>query len=133
MTHGYEVRPARPDELATVGALTVDGYRADGLLTRSGGTDRYEAELRAAARRAAAAELLVAAEPDGRLLGTVTWCPPGSGLRELATRPDQGEFRMLGSHPLLGAAASPPLWSSTAWPTRVGWGLPSWCCRPCQG
>jgi ribosomal protein S18 acetylase RimI-like enzyme len=97
--NGYEVRPARPDELAAVGALTADGYRADGLLTRGGGTDRYEAELRDTARRAVTAELVVAAEPDGELLGTLTWCPPGSGLRELAARPDQGEFRMLAVPP----------------------------------
>jgi GNAT superfamily N-acetyltransferase len=95
----HVVRPARPDELAEVGALTADGYRVDGLLTRSAGTAQYEAELLDAAGRAAAAELLVAVEPGGRLLGTVTWCPPGSGLRELATRPDQGEFRMLAVTP----------------------------------
>ncbi|MBL8925742.1 MAG: GNAT family N-acetyltransferase, partial [Pseudonocardia sp.] len=94
-----EVRPARPDEFAAVGALTADGYRADGLLSRSGGTDHYEAELLDAAARAAAAELLVAADPGGRLLGTLTWCPPGSGLRELATGLDQGEFRMLAVAP----------------------------------
>ena len=75
--------------------MSADAYRADGLLTRSGGTEHYEAELLDAAHRAVAAELLVAAEPRGELLGAVTWCPPGSALRELATRPDQGEFRML--------------------------------------
>ena len=95
----YEIRPARPDELAAVGALTVRGYRADGLLTRNRGTGHYEAQLRDAAGRAASAELLVAATPGGELLGTVTWCPPGSGLRELAGRPDQGEFRMLAVAP----------------------------------
>ena len=95
----HHVRPARPDEFGAVGVLTAAGYRADGLLTRSGGTDRYEAELLDSAGRAAAAELLVAAEQGGRLLGTVTWCPPGSGLRELADRPDQGEFRMLAVTP----------------------------------
>jgi ribosomal protein S18 acetylase RimI-like enzyme len=95
----YEVRRARPGECPAVGALTAAGYRADGLLSRRGGTDHYEAELLDAAGRAAAAQLLVAAEPRGRLLGTVTWCPPGSGLRELATRPEQGEFRMLAVAP----------------------------------
>jgi ribosomal protein S18 acetylase RimI-like enzyme len=98
MTTDYEVRPAEPDELAEAGALCVAGYRADGFLA-SGATDHYEAELRDAAGRAAEAAVLVAAEPDGRLLGTLTWCPPGSRLRELATRPGQGEFRMLAVHP----------------------------------
>jgi hypothetical protein len=46
-----------------------------------------------------AAELLVAAEPGGRPLGTVTWCPPESGLRELATGLNQGAFRMLAVTP----------------------------------
>src|SRR4051812_25926327 len=93
----YDVRQFRADELGAVGALTADAYRADGLLTYSG--EQYEAELRDATRRAAAADLLVAAEPGGRLLGTITWCPPGSALRELATHPDQGEFRMLAVAP----------------------------------
>jgi ribosomal protein S18 acetylase RimI-like enzyme len=99
MTTDYEVRPAGPDELAEAGALSVAGYRADGFLSPSRGTDHYEAELRDAAGRAGQAAVLVAAEPGGRLLGTLTWCPPGSGLREVATRPDQGEFRMLAVHP----------------------------------
>ena len=29
----------------------------------------------------------------------MTYCPPGSGYRELATGPDQGEFRMLAVAP----------------------------------
>lgn len=95
----YDVRPARPAEWEAVAALSADAYQADGLLTRSAGTDHYEAVLRDATRRAAHAELLVATEPGGRLLGTITWCPPESGLRELATRPDQGEFRMLAVTP----------------------------------
>ena len=95
---GYEVRPARPHELPAAGELCAAGYRADGFLT-PGSTDHYEAALLDAAGRAAEAAVLVAAEPDGRLLGTLTWCPPGSGLREVATRPDQGEFRMLAVHP----------------------------------
>jgi ribosomal protein S18 acetylase RimI-like enzyme len=97
-TSGYEVRPAQPHELPAAGELCAAGYRADGFLA-PGGTDHYEAELLDAAGRAAEAAVLVAVEPDGRLVGTVTWCPPGCGLRELATRPDQGEFRMLAVHP----------------------------------
>jgi ribosomal protein S18 acetylase RimI-like enzyme len=50
--------------------------------------------LRAAADRAAKAELWVAADADG-LLGTVTYCPVGSVYREIG-RDDEGEFRMLG-------------------------------------
>jgi GNAT superfamily N-acetyltransferase len=46
----------------------------------------------------AAAEVWVA-ELAGRLVGTVTWCPPGSQYREIASRDDQAEFRMLAVDP----------------------------------
>ena len=95
------VRPARPEEYAEVGRVTAEAYRADGLLdpaslpVESG----YEAQLVDAARRAREAELWVAAEEDGDILGTVTWCPRGSPWRQLAQRDDQGEFRMLSVAP----------------------------------
>lgn len=93
------MRPAEPAEYAAAGALTAEGYLADGLLDWQDGQDLdYEAELRAGADRAASAELLVAVDPSG-LLGTVTWCPVGSPQRELATSDDQGEFRMLAVSP----------------------------------
>jgi GNAT superfamily N-acetyltransferase len=94
------VRPARPAEYAEIGRITADGYRADGLLTRpDGSTDTgYELLLLDAARRAGEAELLVAVDRR-TVLGTVTWCPPGSAWRQLARAPDQGEFRMLSVAP----------------------------------
>jgi predicted N-acetyltransferase YhbS len=90
------VRVAEPAEYAAAGRITADGYRADDLLRRTDGMIDfdYEAQLRDASRRAREAELLVAVD-DGQVLGTVTWCPPSSPWRELATRPDQAEFRML--------------------------------------
>jgi len=84
-----EVRRARLDELDTVGELTVRAYAA---FTR-GPADPYIERLRDAAARAEGAELWVAADGD-RLLGNVTYCPPGSAYREVS-RPDEGEFRML--------------------------------------
>jgi GNAT superfamily N-acetyltransferase len=92
----FVVRVAEPAEYADAGRVTADAYHADDLLHRVDGLiDRdYEAQLMDASRRAREAELLVAVD-DGRVLGTVTWCPPTSPLRELATRPDQAEFRML--------------------------------------
>ena len=42
---------------------------------------------------------LVAAAGDGTLLGTVTWCPPGSPWRELSRDAHQAEFRMLAVAP----------------------------------
>lgn len=91
------VREAKPIELATVGRLTELAYRVDGHLHDE--TD-YAAALRDAATRAAQAELLVAADSDsGAVLGTVTYCPLGSPLRELAVSADQSEFRMLAVDP----------------------------------
>lgn len=94
------VRPAREEEYAAVGALTVAGYDADGHLTlpdESADTS-YADWLADAAARAADGAILVAVE--GRtLLGTVTWCPYGSRLAELARSPHQGEFRTLSVSP----------------------------------
>jgi predicted N-acetyltransferase YhbS len=96
----FVIRPARPEEYAQVGQLTADAYRADGLLAAADHPveSSYEAKLLDAARRAREAELWVAAE-DREILGTVTWCPPGSPWRQLALRDDQAEFRMLSVAP----------------------------------
>ncbi len=92
----FVVRPARPAEYAEAGRVTAEGYHIDQLLSGHGESDTgYEARLRDAGQRAREAELLVAVDDDGELLGTVTWCGPGSPWRELAEREDQGEFRML--------------------------------------
>jgi ribosomal protein S18 acetylase RimI-like enzyme len=85
------IRPAHDEELAAVGALTFDAYAADGFITPD---DDYAAELRDAAARAREAELYVALDEDGSLVGTVTYCPEGSTYREVAG-PGEGEFRML--------------------------------------
>ena len=94
------IRRARESELAAVGALTVDGYDSEGYLLRDDGTrdEGYAAWLADAARRSREAVLLVAVERDV-LLGTVTWCPPGSANREVATLPHQGELRTLAVAP----------------------------------
>ncbi len=91
-----QVREAHEDEWAAVGDLTVAGYDADGYLTYPDGTfdDVYAGWLRDAASRGRNSVLLVAVE-DGELLGTVTWCPPGSSDRQFATSDRQGEFRTL--------------------------------------
>ncbi|WP_226345365.1 GNAT family N-acetyltransferase [Agilicoccus flavus] len=85
-----DLRLAAPAELDAVGELTLAAYAADGVI---GPDHPYAATLRDAATRAAAAELWVALD-GADLLGTVTWCPPGSPLQEVA-RPGEGEFRML--------------------------------------
>jgi ribosomal protein S18 acetylase RimI-like enzyme len=85
------VRPARPDELDQVGRLTLGAYVADGYANPGGA---YAAKLADAAWRARDAELLVAVDVGGALLGTVTVCVPGSPLAEVS-QPDELEFRML--------------------------------------
>lgn len=94
-----EVREARTDEASAVGALTVAGYDANGYLVMPDGTRdvKYAAWLNDALTRIRDGVVLVAVDPDEpeTHLGTVTWCPPGSPLRELATQDDQGEFRTL--------------------------------------
>ena len=87
------IRPARPEEFAAVGAVTVAAYHAAGMAR-----GEYVTQLRDAAGRAAEAELLVAVDRAGVVLGSVTFCPGGSAWREIA-RDDEGEFRMLAVDP----------------------------------
>ncbi|MPZ62744.1 MAG: GNAT family N-acetyltransferase [Propionibacteriales bacterium] len=89
-----QIRLAEPSEYDEVGDLTVTGYLADDLLPPD---SPYVSDLRAAKRRAEEAELWVAVDGGG-ILGTVTFCPPDSSYRELASDGD-GEFRMLTVHP----------------------------------
>lgn len=89
------VRTVRQDELDQVGRLTLQAYLADGLVDPVG---PYTAELANASQRDRDAELLVAVDPDGALLGTVTVCAPGSPLSEVS-RPGELEFRMLAVDP----------------------------------
>lgn len=89
-----QVRLATEQEYEAIGQLTAAAYLSDGLLTPD---DAYLPILHDAAARATKAQLWVA-ESGGELLGTVTYCPPGSAYRELAG-PDQGEFRTLAVGP----------------------------------
>ncbi len=86
-----DIRLASRTEYDAVGELTAEAYLSDGFVPQ--GSD-YERTLRAAADRAAKAELWVAANAT-ELLGTVTYCPTGSVYREIA-EDGEGEFRMLG-------------------------------------
>ncbi|MFI7064835.1 GNAT family N-acetyltransferase [Kribbella sp. NPDC050124] len=83
-----EIRLALPTEYDAVGVLAAEAYAHDGFLKPG-----YAQTVRAAADRAAKAELWVAADATG-LLGTVTYCPPGSVYREIGLD-DEGEFRLL--------------------------------------
>jgi len=85
------VRTALPVEYDAIGALTLRAYSLDGLLDDD---SDYVRDLRDASRRAEHAELLVAVDQRGAVIGTVTFCLPGSPYSELS-RDGQAEFRML--------------------------------------
>ena len=87
-----EIRHAAPAEFAAVADVCVAAYAPF-----VAGDHAYQAELRDVARRAAAADVLVAAG-DGRVLGTVTFVPDGGPLGEIAES-GEAEFRMLAVDP----------------------------------
>lgn len=86
------VRPVEPGEFGALGEITAGAYVQDGLLA-FGESDWYLEELRDVAKRAAAADVLVAVR-DGSLLGGVTFVPSGGPMADLA-RPGEAEIRML--------------------------------------
>jgi GNAT superfamily N-acetyltransferase len=89
-----EIRLAAPAEYPALADLCEAAYAPF-----VAGDHHYLAELRNVARRAAGAELLVAAEPgEGSVLGTVTFVPDGGPLGEIAEA-DEAEFRMLAVDP----------------------------------
>jgi ribosomal protein S18 acetylase RimI-like enzyme len=87
-----EIRHAAAAEFPALADVCVAAYAPF-----VAGDHVYVAELRDVARRAAGAELLVAAD-DGRVLGTVTFVPDDGPLGEIAG-PDEAEFRMLAVDP----------------------------------
>jgi GNAT superfamily N-acetyltransferase len=86
------VRAARPEEYARVGDLTVAAYEAIGEI------GEYADTLRDVAHRAAHAEVLVAVDDGGAVLGSVTNVPDGGPYGEIAER-GEAEFRMLAVDP----------------------------------
>lgn len=91
---GLVVRRSLPAEWDAVGAITVAAY-ADFTL---GPHDPYLERLRDTGRRDREAEVWVALDAGGALLGSVTLCPAASPWREVATA-TEGEFRMLAVAP----------------------------------
>lgn len=87
----FTVRLATGQDLEAVGRITVEAYRDDGFLDDDAD---YLAQLADAGRRAREAEVWVAAE-GAEVLGSVTFCSPGTAFAELS-RDNEGEFRMLG-------------------------------------
>jgi ribosomal protein S18 acetylase RimI-like enzyme len=89
------IRRATPDDHEAVGRVTVAAYTP--YLAAHPESDYVEG-LSDSARRDREAELWVAVDDDGTVLGSVTACPEGSPWRELA-EPGEGEFRALAVDP----------------------------------
>jgi ribosomal protein S18 acetylase RimI-like enzyme len=92
---GFEIREARPEEYEAAGELCVLAYAA---LEGEADIGGYEQQLRDVAGRAQAVPVLVAAQPDGTLLGTVTYVP-GPGPYAESDDPADAAFRMLAVAP----------------------------------
>jgi ribosomal protein S18 acetylase RimI-like enzyme len=89
------VRSVRPDEFAALGELTVAAYRAvPGGTTTPG----YEDTLRDVAARVRDAEVLVAVDAEGTLLGGITYVPGPGRYAEFGGE-DEAGIRMLAVSP----------------------------------
>jgi ribosomal protein S18 acetylase RimI-like enzyme len=93
---GLQIRPVRTDEYGALADLTVRAYRVlhgevlDGL---------YLDDLLDVAGRAAAAEVLVAVDGDGTMLGGVTYVPDRSSQMAEFDDEDAASVRMLAVDP----------------------------------
>ncbi|MFF9123752.1 GNAT family N-acetyltransferase [Streptomyces sp. NPDC014889] len=88
----FLIRPVEPGEYGILGEITAQAYLQDGLLD-FGESDGYLDELRDVAKRAAAAEVLVAVA-DGEVLGGVTFVAGAGPMADLAGL-GETEIRML--------------------------------------
>ena len=95
-----ELRRIRAQEHTAAGDVCVAAYEP----FLNGAGDDYRARLHDVANRDAAAQVWVAVEGD-RVLGNVTYCPPGSPWREIG-RDEEGEFRMLAVDPAAQGAGA---------------------------
>lgn len=91
---GIRVRPVRPDEYREVGELTLAAYDAVGRIEG----DYREEMLDTGLRVADGAEVLVAEDPDGRIVGTVTFVDRDNPHFESRETGDCG-FRMMAVDP----------------------------------
>jgi GNAT superfamily N-acetyltransferase len=87
----WRIRPARPEEYDAIADLTVTVY---GSLEGGELHPEYAKILRRTEERAATAEVLVAVEPDGTLLGSLTYVP-GPGPQASIAVEGEAEFRTL--------------------------------------
>jgi ribosomal protein S18 acetylase RimI-like enzyme len=104
---GITVRRALPAELTAAGAVVRLAYEADGR------DDDYLDVVADAEDRSRDAEIAVAVDDTGEVIGCVTFVLPGSRWAELS-EPGDAEFRMLGVHPAARGRG-------------IGRALTSWC------
>lgn len=92
-----EIRPVRPHEHERLADITVAAYRAvdpdDPVWTKD--VDGYETELRDVAGRVAGADVLVAVDDDGTVLGGVTYVGDPSSPSAEFDDPEAAGIRML--------------------------------------
>ena len=94
----FTIREITPADFEPLGEITVLAY-ANRL---SPSDAEYLDELRDVAARAAAVPVLVAVDPDGRVLGGVAYVPgPGTALSE-GEREGEAGIRMLAVDPAVG-------------------------------
>jgi len=88
------IRDAHPDELEEIGDIRVSAYLADGFLSPDSGYAPHLRELGADGT----GQVLVAAGPDGRLIGTVMlqFWPQGG---QVVKGPGEAEIRALAVRP----------------------------------
>jgi ribosomal protein S18 acetylase RimI-like enzyme len=95
MSGDVVVRPVEPQEYGAVGDVTLAAYTT--IAGFSPG-ERYQTELRDVAGRVETAEVIVAADREGRILGAVTFVPGPGPLAEF-DGPDESGMRMLAVDP----------------------------------
>ncbi len=90
-----ETRPVQPAEHERLGEITVAAYRAINPPHADADLDEYESELRDVAGRAGGADVLVAVDGAGEVLGGVTYVPDRSSPFAEFDEPDAAGIRML--------------------------------------
>ncbi len=83
------IEPAEPADFAAIAELTVGIYRREELAS-----ERYVSQLADVAGRASQAELLIARDADGRVVGSVALVLDGE-FGEVTESDEEAAFRML--------------------------------------